>query len=219
MAIYNRDEAIKECLKWEGGYSNNPSDPGGPTNWGITIADARRYWKSDATAADVRAMPQSVAVNIYINKYWKTPQYDCDTLASGVDLAVFDFGVNSGPGRARAALDASVGGPSEDTINRICDYRIAFLHKLGTWGVFGAGWSRRVVGIRAKSLELAKHKPPAVMPHVIVAAITGATATAVATTQPKYWPWILAGLGVAGFCALYAIWKNHSKVQDAVVVK
>jgi len=53
----------------EGGYSNHPSDPGGPTNFGITIIDARKYWKPNATAADVCAMPKSAAEDIYRQHY------------------------------------------------------------------------------------------------------------------------------------------------------
>ena len=76
--------------------------PGGPTNWGITIHDARAYWKEDATAADVRNMPVEVAKDIYRSKYWDAMR--CDELPAGVDYAVFDYGVNSGIGRAGKVL-------------------------------------------------------------------------------------------------------------------
>lgn len=163
MVASNRETCITECLKWEGGYSNDAADPGGPTNWGITIIDARKYWKKDATAADVKTMPKSVAINIYTTKYWKTPSYDCDKLASGVDLSVFDFGVNSGPSRAKQYLDKAVGGTDVETITKLNDLRLAFLKRLGTWPVFGKGWGRRVAGIKAKSLEMNKVKAPPVV--------------------------------------------------------
>ncbi len=63
MAAASYDQALTRLLRDEGGYTDHPSDPGGPTNFGITLGDARRYWKGNATAADVRAMPQSVARN------------------------------------------------------------------------------------------------------------------------------------------------------------
>ena len=47
--------AIARVFADEGGYTDDPKDPGGATNWGITIVDARKYWKADATPADVRA--------------------------------------------------------------------------------------------------------------------------------------------------------------------
>ena len=156
---YNREKAITETLKWEGGYSNDASDPGGPTNWGITIADVRKYINPSADAKDVRAISKEQAIKIYQEKYWKTPYYDCDNLASGVDLSVFDFGVNSGPSRAKKFLDKACGGTDAQTIIRLNDARLTFLQGLRTWPVFGKGWGRRVVGIKAKSLEMNKEKP------------------------------------------------------------
>src|SRR3990167_407094 len=155
MTQHNREAAIKETLKWEGGYTNDPQDPGGPTNWGITLADAKRYWKKDADAEDVKNMPLNVAVDIYRSKYWKTSYYDCDNLASGVDLAVFDFGVNSGPSRAKKYLDMSVGGSPKDTINKIFDKREEFLRGLSIFPRFGKGWLNRTRDLRAKSLKMA----------------------------------------------------------------
>ena len=70
MAAANYDEALERLLVHEGGYSNHPSDPGGPTNFGITIHDYRKYVKPGATAADVRAMRLSEAKAIYKAKYW-----------------------------------------------------------------------------------------------------------------------------------------------------
>jgi lysozyme family protein len=107
MAASSYDDALKRVLVHEGGYSNHPSDPGGPTNWGITIHDARAHWKPDATAADVRAMPVAVAKQIYRSKYWDALRGD--DLPAGVDYAVFDYGVNSGIGRAAKVLQRFVG--------------------------------------------------------------------------------------------------------------
>src|SRR5882757_3410774 len=101
------DIALKAVLEDEGGYSNDAGDPGGPTNWGITIYDARAYWKKNATAADVRAMPLEVAKDIYRAKYWDA--MDCDDLPAGVDYCVFDYGVNSGIGRSAKVLQRLVG--------------------------------------------------------------------------------------------------------------
>lgn len=163
------DLSLKLLLLSEGGYTNHPSDPGGPTNWGITIYDARAYWKHDATAADVRAMPVSVAKDIYKAKYWDA--MDCDDLLAGVDYAVFDYGVNSGISRSVKVLQRLVGtstdghmGPltlaaanshdSKKLVNDICDERLHFLQGLHTWSVFGRGWGRRVKEVRATALTL-----------------------------------------------------------------
>jgi lysozyme family protein len=109
MATSSYDEALARLLAHEGGYSNHPSDPGGPTNFGITIYDYRKYLKPNATAADVRAMKVDDVKAIYRSKYWDAMR--CDELAPGVDYCIFDYGVNSGTGRAAKVLQRLVGAP------------------------------------------------------------------------------------------------------------
>src|SRR5205085_12703724 len=87
-------ESIRRVLASEGGYVNHPSDPGGPTNFGITIADYRAYVKPDATADDIRNMTVDDAKRIYRKRYWDVQR--CDELPAGVDYSAFDYGVNSG---------------------------------------------------------------------------------------------------------------------------
>src|SRR4051812_30702866 len=100
-------ESIRRLLASEGGYANHPSDPGGPTNFGITLGDYRKYVKADATAADVRAMRVEEAKAIYREKYWGAIR--CDELPSGVDYCLFDYAVNSGTGRAPKVLQRVLG--------------------------------------------------------------------------------------------------------------
>jgi hypothetical protein len=134
MAASSYDFALKEVLKSEGGYSNHPSDPGGPTNFGITIADYKRYLKPNATAADVKAMRVEEAKAIYKPKYWDALR--CDNLPAGLDYAVFDFGVNSGISRSAKYLQRLV----------------------GTWRTFGPGWGPRVARVKQSSLRLHQQK-------------------------------------------------------------
>ena len=153
MTASNREAAISKTLTYEGGYTNHPRDPGGPTNWGITIYDARLYWKKDATAADVKAMPKSVAIDIYRSKYWA--KMGCDERPDGVDLVEFDFGVNSGVSRAlkyRAAMPAL---EPIKYVKEYCKRRLSFLRGLGTFKVFGKGWTRRVVDVEATGVAMA----------------------------------------------------------------
>jgi lysozyme family protein len=167
MASSSYDEALRRLLIHEGGYSNHPADPGGPTNFGITIHDYRKYVKPDATAADLRAMPVGQASAIYRSKYWNAMR--CDELPAGVDYCIFDYAVNSGTGRAPKVLQRILGvavtGRMDDVIVRlarardaktliaaICDERLRFLKSLKTWPVFGAGWGRRVAEVRAAAL-------------------------------------------------------------------
>lgn len=200
MVASNRTAAITETLKWEGGYSNHAADPGGATNYGITIHDVRKYIKKDATPADVKALTKQQAINIYTTKYWKTPYYDCDKLASGVDLAVFDFGVNSGPSRAKKYLDASVGGSSIETINKLCDKRLAFVKGLSTWPVFGAGWSNRIAGIRKKAIQMSQ--TPSVKAEDAAAGGAGATGGLVIAQHADKLSWTEIALYGAGAVAI-----------------
>lgn len=172
MVAKSFHESLRRLLAHEGGYSDHPSDPGGPTNYGITIADYRRYVNADATAADVRAMDVADAKRIYREKYWDAMR--CDELPAGVDYALFDYGVNSGTGRAPKVLkrvlglDAGNSAVTAETIaaarrrdaasivDAICDERLRFLRSLRTWPVFGNGWSRRVREVRAAALAMAE---------------------------------------------------------------
>lgn len=163
------DEALRRLLAHEGGYTDNPHDPGGPTKFGITIFDYRRYVKADATAADVQAMPIEAAKQIYRSKYWDA--LNCDALPAGVDYCVFDYGVNSGIARAAKVLQRIVNaapdgriGPNtlaavaahdaSEIIAAVCDERLAFLQRLRTWPVFGRGWGRRVREVREAALKM-----------------------------------------------------------------
>jgi lysozyme family protein len=167
MAAHTYDEALRRLLAHEGGYTNHPSDPGGPTNFGITIHDYRRYVKPDASAADMRAMSVDEAKAIYRAKYWDRMR--CDELPAGVDYCVFDYGVNSGTGRAPKILQQVLGveadgivGPvtiratqaanAREVIAAICDERLRYLKSLKTWPVFGRGWSRRVAEVKAAAI-------------------------------------------------------------------
>lgn len=171
MAAANYDASLARVLKHEGGYSNHPSDPGGPTNFGITIHDYRRYIRANGTAADVRDMTLADAAKIYRTRYWHALR--CDELPAGLDYAVFDYGVNSGIGRAAkvmqrllgigngtAMIDAVIAGAraadASSLIARLCDERLAFLKSLRTWPVFGAGWGRRVAEVRRDALMMAR---------------------------------------------------------------
>jgi lysozyme family protein len=198
MAKASYDEALRRLLAHEGGYSNHPSDPGGPTNFGITIHDYRRYVKPGATAADVKAMKVSEAKSIYRAKYWDAQA--CDDLPAGVDYAVFDYGVNSGIGRSRKVLQRVVGvkadgviGPQtmravkardpKTVIVAICDERLRFLKRLRTWPTFGRGWGRRVAQVKTVSLALAANAPA---PETSAAVANGKApkeATSVSTTS------------------------------------
>jgi lysozyme family protein len=176
MSASNYDDALRRLLAHEGGYSNHPSDPGGPTKFGITLAVYRQAVKPRATVADVKAMTVDEAKAIYRFRYWDAQR--CDELPSGVDYAVFDYGVNSGIGRSVKALQRIAGvaddgalGPitlaavrkaePRTLVNAICDERLRFLQSVKTWNVFGKGWGRRVSEVRTAALAMVAAPPAA----------------------------------------------------------
>ena len=81
----------------EGGYVNDPKDPGGETNHGITVAVARDF----GYAGPIKAMPQDVAANIYVTNYINKPGFGgIITLSPAVGQKLVDAGVNAGPDRS-----------------------------------------------------------------------------------------------------------------------
>lgn len=109
--------------------------------------------KSGLAPRPVKQIADSELQAIYKNEYWDVVKGD--TLADGVDLAVFDFGVNSGPSRARKALMASLGGDAAATVKKVCAKRRSFLMDLKTWSTFGKGWGSRVSDIEARGVKMA----------------------------------------------------------------
>jgi lysozyme family protein len=88
------DQIIDGILEREGGYVSHPNDRGGPTAWGITQSVAR----ANGYHGDMRALPQSVARDIYKRQYWLEPGFGAVALLSkplAEELA--DTGVNMGP--------------------------------------------------------------------------------------------------------------------------
>src|ERR1700719_3107773 len=89
------DACLAFTLKEEGGYSDDPADPGGATNMGITLATYRQ-WADNPNLAplQVRDLSERTARAIYRSLYWNPLR--ADALPAGVDLSVFDMGVNAG---------------------------------------------------------------------------------------------------------------------------
>ena len=89
----NYAQALKQVLKYEGGYVDHPKDPGGPTNKGVTQAVYDSWRKSqNFSTQSVRAIADSEVAAIYKNLYWD--RVSGDNLPDGVDFAVFDYAVN-----------------------------------------------------------------------------------------------------------------------------
>lgn len=141
--------------KWEGGWSDHPSDPGGKTMYGITEAVYHAWLRNKGQAnKPVRNITRKDALEIYRTNYWQ-PTAERYRLRPGVDLATYDAGVNAGVSRAIQWLSKSQGGPDHQTVKKICANRLSFKQALKTWSTFGKGWTRRVADIEAKGVAMA----------------------------------------------------------------
>jgi lysozyme family protein len=158
----NFDRAFTALLGNEGGYSNNSKDPGGETNWGITIAVARSF----SYTGSMRDMPVETAKAIYQTRYW-LPQFD--EMPYVVAFQVFDGAVNSGASQSIKWLQWAIGvkddgiiGPQTmaavakaDPLVIVITYnaaRLAFYTNLATWLNFGKGWVNRIASNLLKAV-------------------------------------------------------------------
>lgn len=89
----------EEIVVREGGYVNDPDDPGGATNFGVTIHTMRRLGldldrDGSITSADVRRLTRDQAIQIFIEHYFHRPLIA--ELPSPLQATVFDMYVNAG---------------------------------------------------------------------------------------------------------------------------
>lgn len=149
------ESCFTRLLGNEGGYSNNPADPGGETMWGITKAVALE----NGYTGEMSRMPVDVAKSIYRKKYWDW--LGIVNLPEAIQFDVFDGVVNSGPTQAVKWLQRAVGTKDDGVLGHITflaasmlppaiilarynGERLKFLTDLNTWPSFGKGWARRI---------------------------------------------------------------------------
>lgn len=165
-------KCLEQTLVFEGGKDDDPRDPGGRTAFGIIQTEYTKWRKKNGLSnRDVWKITVDEKETIYYENYWEPLR--CEELPVGTDFVMFDYGVNSGLGRAikhaQAVLDLSVDGKygpktfealkNADPVKFINDLdnkRLSFLQNLSTWSVFGKGWKNRVSIGRAFAIQLAK---------------------------------------------------------------
>ena len=166
----NFEQCLALVLKHEGGYVNNPKDPGGMTNLGVTKKVWEEYVGHPVDESAMRALgPQDVA-SLYKKQYWD--RISGDSLPFGVDYATFDMAVNSGVSRAAKTLQQVLGVGADGQVGKatisaceaanareiatgVCEKRLAFLQSLPTYGTFGKGWSNRVAAVEKAAFDMA----------------------------------------------------------------
>lgn len=170
----NFERCLAIVVDKEGGFSDHPRDRGGPTNLGITLRTLASWQglnfdeiTEEARAkllADLRALTRREAAEIYRANYWLPMR--CGDLPRGVDLMLFDFGVNAGPRTSVKMMQRAVGvtadgslGPqtlaaatatdADKLIDALAEARLAYYRSLDNFDVFGAGWSKRTSEVAA----------------------------------------------------------------------
>ena len=145
------DQCFEKLIAHEGGVSENPKDPGGLTNYGIS---QRAY-----PNLDIRSLTLAEVKQLYKRDYWDRAQ--CDQLPSQLSYLVFDAAVNSGIGQSIRFLQRAVGVADDGVMGaitlsaikrldaeslcaRFIGQRLDFMTRLSTFDVFGKGWSRRL---------------------------------------------------------------------------
>lgn len=174
----NFDRALAHVLRFEGGYVDHPSDPGGATNRGITrrtLAGWRKvspWWH--VPKSEVMVLGQRETSAIYFANYWS--KSFCTKLPDGLDFYLFDFAVNSGPRRAVTSLQTIVGVTPDGhigtktmaairardratLIDQLDATRLKFLTRLSIFPTFGKGWTRRLTATRLAAHELIHLSP------------------------------------------------------------
>ena len=145
------DKAFERVIGHEGGYVNDPRDPGGETKYGIS---KRAY-----PFADIKNLTLDQAKEIYRRDYWD--KCHIDELPGSVRFDMFDTAVNSGVGTAIKLIQRSAGvkadgawGPNtaaavqrispHELDKKFSGYRLQFICDLPIFPAFGKGWVRRV---------------------------------------------------------------------------
>jgi lysozyme family protein len=167
--ISNWNNAFNLMLKSEGGYVNNPADPGGMTNLGVTKATWENWVGRESDEAEMRSLTPEKVEPLYKKKYWDAVRGD--ELPAGISYLCFDFAVNAGAGRAIKTLQSAVGvtpdggfGPMTmaavqavdpaTLIERFSAEKVVFYRSLNTFATFGNGWLNRVADVKVKAISM-----------------------------------------------------------------
>ena len=161
------DIAVDRVLGHEGGWVDHFADPGGETNWGVTIGTAR----ANGYMGDMKTMNRNEAIVIYKRAFWLPNR--CDEMPFAVAFQVFDGCVNHGAGNAAKWLQRAVGAVDDGAIGKetlaktnaadptavvfkMMAERMTFYTSLSTWNHFGRGWINRMAGnARYAAIDLA----------------------------------------------------------------
>lgn len=152
----NFQACLAFVLHEEGGYSDNPKDPGGITNLGVTLRTWQAWVGHSVTAHDMAALTPAAVTPLYLARYWDAVKGDA--LPAGLDLCLFDSSVNQGPGTAAQILQGVLSLPKDGIIgphalaalaggapiDAFCTARETAYRADKDFPTFGKGWLARV---------------------------------------------------------------------------
>ena len=153
------DRAVTFTLRYEGGYVNDPRDPGGETNFGIS----KRAYPGE----NIASLTLDRARSIYRRDYWDRNR--CGDLPPHMGACVFDAAVNGGDpvywlqAAVGASVDGAIGPRTIAAANAYQDKpaavaamladRIIYLSSLRGWAHYNRGWTRRVIALSMLRVE------------------------------------------------------------------
>jgi lysozyme family protein len=169
----NFEKCLELLLQHEGGFNNDSRDNGGMTNLGVTIKVWEEWVGHPVSEKEMRNLTPTMVAPLYKRKYWDACR--ANELVPGLDYCVFDVAVNSGVGRAIKLLQQTVGATPDGGYGSITSAlvkeaekdpiklielfsakRLEFLQTLKSFPTFGKGWTRRVVEVKEKALEMVR---------------------------------------------------------------
>lgn len=173
----NFQRCLDIVLGYEGGYSEEPGDPSGATQFGVTVGALRDFRQDNSLEVDeLKKLGRDEACEIYRTRYWNVLR--CDDLPNGVDLVVFDFAVDANAGRAARALqqvvgaeaDGSIGDatlaatkvkPARDVIKGMSDRRLEYYRALPDAANFIKGAMSRTNAVEKAATDMIAAERPA----------------------------------------------------------
>lgn len=175
--ISNWDQAFKQMLASEGGFTDDERDNGnklpdgrkGSTMLGVTQFNWEQHVGHQVTHDQMRKLTPADVEPLYKKKYWDVVR--ADELPSGIDYLVFDLGVNAGPGRSIKLLQAAVGVPADggfgpmtmaavlavdpvELIDKFSQNKEHFYRGLDDFKTYGTGWLNRVAAVKVKATSM-----------------------------------------------------------------
>ena len=175
--ISNFNRSLEAILKAEGGFTDDPRDPGnhlsdgrsGCTNMGVTQSAWEEYVGHKVSTADMKALTKEQIGKFYKSKYWDRVQGDA--LPIGIDFLATSFAINAGVGSSAKllqkcinavpdgmigsrTLQAIAGVDGKELVEKFSEAKTHYYQTLKSFPVFGRGWINRVESEKAITLTM-----------------------------------------------------------------